>query len=296
MDQIQVKSRSSTRFQPNIIVINAGTNDCLQNLADGFTGRYNSMLDELYDAIPGVTIIVSTVLPGTPAGIVNNRDSINAQIRALVADRRAKKDKIVLTDCDLPAGFIGVADLDPADGIHPTDAGHRKLAALMMRGIQEANAAGMLTKPKDTGISDEPGEDDDEDNNTCDKEYGSGQSHGPFTTQQGSGLDDGLYTHKSTSKGSVYEMVLPRNFNYTFARLKNPYGNHDLVLIGDDDGIDPDLGREYTIYNNIGGTWSEDSSFVLRIADQCIARGVRFADVNGKLDFEPLVLSVYEMC
>ncbi|KAM0542975.1 hypothetical protein ACHAPJ_012532 [Fusarium lateritium] len=279
VDEIQVKSRSSTRFQPNIIVINAGTNDCDQNHdIPGFAGRYNAMLDELYDAIPGVTIIASTVLPSCKASIAANRDAVNSQIKQLVSARRSKKEKIVLADAENPAGYFTTADLT-SDCIHPHDSGHRKFAGVLGRAIYEAKAAGFLSKPKDTGISDDAGT-IDENANHCEKTYGSGVSHGPFNTQQGNGLDDGLYTHKSTKKGSLFEFVAPSGFTLNFARFTNKFGNHDLVFIGQDDEVDKAKGRPYTVHRNNGEGWDTEST-TFWMSDACKGRGVRFVDVNA---------------
>jgi hypothetical protein len=203
IDQIRTAVGQSIRFQPNIIVINAGTNDCTQNWDVGNAGaRYGAMLDKLFNDIPGVTIVVSTVLPGTVSGIVNNRGSVNAQIRQLVSDRRySRGQKVVLADTDSPAGFFTTDHLT-GDGIHPNDEGHQRLAAIFHRAIREARRAGFVSEPKDTGMSDEPGVGSG--SSTCDKVYGSGNSYGPVNTQAGSGLDDGIYSHIGEPKGVTF--------------------------------------------------------------------------------------------
>ncbi|RMZ77642.1 hypothetical protein DV738_g4290, partial [Chaetothyriales sp. CBS 135597] len=274
IDQIQTASALSTKYKPNIVVINGGTNDCIQSHdIDNFGARYNSLLDSLFDAIPDVTIIASLVLPGTVDGIIRHRDSVNSQIRRLVSDRRSrKKQKIVLADVDSPSEFFTTQHLN-SDGIHPNDEGHRRLAAIYLRAIQEANGAGFLSSPADTSFSDEAGV---AGGKNCEKEYGSGEAHGPVTTQEGSGLDDGPYVHSSTIKGSQFSITAEPNFNYTFARILHPFGNHDFLEIGDASTI----GRQYRMLENIGAGWSPYFTF-FELKDACIARGVRWVDVNA---------------
>lgn len=138
------------------------------------------MLDKLFDKIPGVTIVVSTVLAGSTPGIINHRGSVNAQIRQLVTTRRNRGQKVVLADVDIPVGFLTTAHLNP-DGIHPNDEGHRRLAAIFYRAIIQARAAGLITAPRNvTGMSDDPGAGGG--SSICDKVYGSGASN-PASTQ-----------------------------------------------------------------------------------------------------------------
>lgn len=269
-----MKSTLSTKYQPNIIIINAGTNDCLQSydLAN-FHTRYDSLLDSLYAAVPNVTIIVSTVLPGTADGIPQNRDYVNSQIRTLVNDRQTQGQKIVLVDVDIPAGFFTTQYLI-SDGIHPTDEGHLRLAAFYLQGIEEANSLGYITPPAETGQSDAAGSAGD---TTCDKTFASGESHGA-QTQQGSGLDDGIYVHDSIDRGIRGSFVADVGANFTFARIWKPFGVHDLVFITNEIQAS---GRVYAFYLFSNGYFTPAGpGFV--IPNTCIARGVRFVDVNGK--------------
>jgi hypothetical protein len=282
---IHKAAAASTKYQPNIIVLNAGTNDCVQSDdIPNFGTRYNSLLDYLYDEIPNVTIIVSIVLQGTANGIPQNRDSANAQIRALVADRRNNKNqRIVLADFDDPPGFFTTQYL-VADGTHPNDEGHRRLAAIFLRAIEEANDAGFIVAPTDTGMSDESGGTDSGDN-TCDKVFGSGASHGPVNTQSGIGLDDGIYAHNSIDQGVRFSVDYFEELTFDFARLGERFGNHDIVSGGAID--DSTKYRSYTMWSNLGGGWSPpDDPRTFYLEDTCGVDGVDivyWVDVNGKL-------------
>lgn len=230
-------------------------------------------MDYLYSAVPDVTIIVSTVLPGFADGIPQNRDYVNTQIRSLVNYRRSQGQRIVLVDVDSPAGFFTTQNL-VSDGIHPNDEGHLRLAAFYLKAIEEANYLGYLTPPAETGLSDAAGGPGD---TTCDKTFASGESHGA-QTQQGSGLDDGIYVHDSIDQGVRGNVLADPGANFTFARLQNPFGVHDLLWIKNDlsEGL-----RIYVYYRNEDGHFTPKDG-ALFFQDTCIARGVHFVDVNGK--------------
>ncbi|KAK4124814.1 carbohydrate esterase family 3 protein [Parathielavia appendiculata] len=124
--EIAAAADKSIKYQPNIVVINVGTNDCMQNCKiDELQARYRALLDKLFSQIPGVTIILTNVLPGTVQGIVDNRGSVNEQIRALVSDTRYNEQpKVVLTDVDAPATVFTKRHF-VSDGIHLNDDGHK---------------------------------------------------------------------------------------------------------------------------------------------------------------------------
>ncbi|KAK3986531.1 killer toxin subunits alpha beta [Cladorrhinum sp. PSN332] len=239
--QVDIEADKSIKYQPNIVVINAGTNDANQNFDVGnFGARHSAMLDKLQRQIPGVTLTVSTLIQGTLPGIMANRDNMNNQLWQLVSSRRSNRQKIMLADVDNPSNFIPTS-LIP-DGTHPNDEGHRRLAAVFHRAIKEAHRAGFITRPRDTGFSDESSSGTG--SGTCDKTFGSGNSQGAVVTQGGSGLDDGVWTQNTGNAGIrwAYSGYIAGT-NFTFARLSELFGRHEIVI--------------------------------------CIFRGIRFADVNG---------------
>lgn len=51
-------------MMPNLVLLNVGTNDCLQNIDTANAGsRLKVLIDDIYASIPGVTVIISSVLP-----------------------------------------------------------------------------------------------------------------------------------------------------------------------------------------------------------------------------------------
>ncbi|KAL3474296.1 SGNH hydrolase-type esterase domain-containing protein [Aspergillus californicus] len=140
IDAVGRAGLASADMQPNVILINAGTNDAIQNHDIRNAGsRMNTMLDSLYSAIPNTTIILSTLIPNT----YNERgvEQISRQYRNLAATRRAAGDKLVLAEMSY---FIDSSQL--VDGTHPDDEGYRQMAAVWWAGIQLAESEGLLQR------------------------------------------------------------------------------------------------------------------------------------------------------
>jgi hypothetical protein len=106
VDQIHEISHLSTPYKPNIVLINAGVNDCENGIDIPSIGsRLGSLLDDLFKESPGTTIIVSTLIPGTDPDVERYRTETNRQYRLLVGDRRARGQKVVLAESRCFYGF-----------------------------------------------------------------------------------------------------------------------------------------------------------------------------------------------
>jgi hypothetical protein len=156
--------KKSYHFQPNLILIkyvhiyssllvdasivtvgSAGTNDALQNYnIDSIGDRMNGLLTQLFDAIPGTTIILSTLLQNTRQPI--NVETVNSEYRKLAAQRRADGDRVVLAEM---SQFIKFDQLK--DGTHPIDLGYKEMASVWWAAIETAQQAGFLQKPNGVG-------------------------------------------------------------------------------------------------------------------------------------------------
>ncbi|KAJ5895055.1 CAZyme family CE3 [Penicillium taxi] len=138
VDQLPKQAMKTISHKPNLILINCGANDALQNHKVSTTGqRMDSLLTLLFDSIPGTTIILSTLLPNKQQQ--SRTTSISKQYRDVVAYRRARKDRIVLADM---SKFITHKDLN--DSTHPTDEGYKKMASVWWAAIKEANRENMI--------------------------------------------------------------------------------------------------------------------------------------------------------
>lgn len=147
IDQIENKARGSVKAcLPNVFTVNAGSNDCIQNLEiENFGRRLGNLLEYLWLASPGSTIILSTLLVSQDKSVDSRIRFVNEQIRTLAASKAAKGEKITLVDMCTAEGPC-VADL--VDGVHPNDLGYRKMANLLFQGILGAVLKGLLEEPR----------------------------------------------------------------------------------------------------------------------------------------------------
>ncbi|KAK3309328.1 SGNH hydrolase-type esterase domain-containing protein [Chaetomium strumarium] len=85
VDQIHEAAKASFKYQPNIVLINGGTNDCDQDYdLDNIGARMEALLDDLFNEIKGTTIILSTVIPSNKDSIASRRMKVNNRYRSLV--------------------------------------------------------------------------------------------------------------------------------------------------------------------------------------------------------------------
>ena len=75
-------SRDSYRYKPNVVLINAGTNDANQGLQNGAGSRMEALIRDLWaaDGMQDTLVILSSVLPRTEQPGATNLISINAQV------------------------------------------------------------------------------------------------------------------------------------------------------------------------------------------------------------------------
>ncbi|KAM0283138.1 hypothetical protein ACHAQH_002619 [Verticillium albo-atrum] len=131
---------------PNLVLINAGTNDCIQNSEPETAGeRMLEMMRAVWDASPRVSIALSTLLVNKVASVDECVRGVNEQFRTLVEEQQAISKKVVIVDFYSPEGPT-VDDL--VDDIHPGDEGFEKMAKLWFEGIKDAASRGWIEEPQ----------------------------------------------------------------------------------------------------------------------------------------------------
>ena len=116
-------------MQPNLILMNLGTNDASQNFDVPEAGdRMITLLTQIYAGIPETTIVLSTLLPNSDASTRDRARQISGQYRDLVMPYFLKRNKKI-TLAEMDNGFITLADIP--DGTHPNDFGYKKMAAVV---------------------------------------------------------------------------------------------------------------------------------------------------------------------
>ena len=134
-----------------MVLINAGTNDCLKNISIPHTGeRMRSLINDILkdDDSRNATIVLSTLIPSHNQDIVANLPKVNRQYRDLVKSMRKEGARIVLADMNpegeggddrlsWPTDYIGKGK-KKADDTHPNDGGYKKMANVWYKAIEEA--------------------------------------------------------------------------------------------------------------------------------------------------------------
>ncbi|KAF7531462.1 hypothetical protein G7054_g8866 [Neopestalotiopsis clavispora] len=268
VDQVHERSKLSYAYKPNVVMINAGTNDCVRTIdISGIGSRMTSLINDIWaaDGMRNTLILLSQVLPSGDATCQNNnRASINTQYADLARTLRAQGRPISLVSMD----SLSVGDL--VDGTHPTDYGYAKMASAWWKALEQAAADKLISAPAD--MADGVG------SNTCDATYGSGTYAGGLT-QRGSGVGDGIYYHESQPKDVV--LTISSGFDrgqWFFARL---YGRARDDLVGWFDNADGS--QHYGVWKNNGdyNTARFDKIADMTASSGCIPRGVRFVDLNA---------------
>ncbi|KAI1044251.1 hypothetical protein LB504_012987 [Fusarium proliferatum] len=146
IDEIEKKARSSvTKLLPNLFTVNAGSNDCLQNFEmDTIADRMSGLLDYLWAASPGSTVVLSTLVVNRDAAVDSNVLSANRAFRRLVEEKLSQEQRIVLADMYTQEGPVA-EDLGD-DDTHPGADGYKKIATIWYRAIEVAAAKGFLDK------------------------------------------------------------------------------------------------------------------------------------------------------
>ncbi|KAJ4007802.1 hypothetical protein NW766_009607 [Fusarium irregulare] len=260
IDQVRNAARNSYGYKPNVVIMNVGTNDANQNKVDGAGNRLEGLLNDLWNAegMSKTYVVVSSVIRRNDAKAESNRKQINEQYKKLISRLKATGKPITYVDIDIPLSQLN------SDGIHPNDAGHKKMAIKFWYGIEWGYQAGLIANA--APMSQSTG-------NTCDKQPGQAQYGG--VTQKGSGDSDGLYYHNSQQMGTIwsYTSEFDRD-QWFFARLYGTkyddivgwwYANEKLSFA--------------TWKNNGGGKFSKVSDLDTSLF--CNVRGIWWVDINN---------------
>ena len=146
IDQIHNKAQKSIPLlRPNLVTINAGSNDCIQRFEiDSIGSRMDSLLEMTWESSPRSTIILSTPLATSDTSVEAEILRTNAQYRDLVKRKREAGKRITLVDLHTAAG-PSLDDL--VDGVRPNDLGYQKMALLWFKGIQDCASRGLIEEP-----------------------------------------------------------------------------------------------------------------------------------------------------
>jgi lysophospholipase L1-like esterase len=147
IDQVHAVAKASVpAWKPNLVLVNAGTNDAAQNHDVPHAGeRMEQMLADVWALSPRATVLLSTLLLNTNEDTERNVVEINEQYAKLVEKLREEGRRIVLVDMHGPEGPLAE---DLPDNTHPSNEGYRKMARLWYKGIEEASNMGFIQPPE----------------------------------------------------------------------------------------------------------------------------------------------------
>ncbi|WP_344121757.1 FG-GAP-like repeat-containing protein [Streptomyces blastmyceticus] len=129
---------------PNVVLLHIGTNDMHDNEhVDTAPRRLGELVDKITALAPGMTVLVSSLVPSADAETQKRIEKFNAVIPQLVAERQGK---------GLHVGYVdmsAVTTRDLADDIHPNDNGYLKMAEAFYNGLGRAAADGWIRQQVD---------------------------------------------------------------------------------------------------------------------------------------------------
>ena len=134
IDQVAAQTDAWLKtYDPDVVLINLGTNDMGQNYdLAGAPARLGGLIDQILAHEPDTTVMVSTLVPS--ANPTNNAraEEFNKAVPELVRQRAEAGSDVHLVD------FRGTITLDDlaADGIHPDDEGFAKMAGAWFAAIK----------------------------------------------------------------------------------------------------------------------------------------------------------------
>ncbi|KAI0967672.1 carbohydrate esterase family 3 protein [Xylaria arbuscula] len=244
IDNITEKARAAVpKYKPNLILINAGTNDATGNVDIENTGeRMRTLVQTCFDLSPGVVIVLSTLLPNTHAP--DNVLEINRLYRDLVIELQDAGQKIQLADMN--DGFITL-DHILSCGTHPTIEGQRRMAAVWGLAIQEIEERGDWFQAPSSNVYNSGAQDP---RNGMQVLRGGSPSRGGIWS-------DNLYSGSPGVDGGI-----------------GVYAAQAVNVGGADRG-----GEDVSAYLNHGdGAFYH---YTAKVDGNCIIRGIRWGDVNN---------------
>ncbi|RKU46248.1 hypothetical protein DL546_005710 [Coniochaeta pulveracea] len=143
----KAKGKNSVGFwKPNVILVNLGTNDCLQDLDLADAGeRMREMVEGLWVLSPRALVVLSSLILNKNETVDERVEAVNKQYAALVSQLKGDGRRIAFVDMH---GANGPTLADMNDQTHPNDNGYSKMAKILYAGLVDAGKAKMIEKPE----------------------------------------------------------------------------------------------------------------------------------------------------
>jgi len=138
-------------YKPNLVIVNAGTDDCRQGKDVSNAGaELLKILETSWKNSIFVSVVLTTLVPSKDATVEACLEKVNTQITDLVAAQQARSQKVVLVDFRAADKGVTADDLtEEVDGeFFPSGEAYGKMAALLFDGINNAASRGWLEAPE----------------------------------------------------------------------------------------------------------------------------------------------------
>jgi len=134
-------------FQPNVILLMAGTNDVLSNETPHAENvqNYNTLMEKVLTKWPGAHLVVAKIPRNKVEGKTEIMTALNADIENLAALRVAQGHKVYVVDM-----FAVIGPEDIYDLLHPNESGYQKIAEVWMKGLCAVAASLVPVTPTPT--------------------------------------------------------------------------------------------------------------------------------------------------
>ncbi len=140
IDQIaSIATGAITQYRPNIVLLHIGSNDLNGNFqVDTAPNRLAALIDQIFAAAPDATVLVAAIIRSSNDTTESRIISYNNQTRFTVESRANQGKHIALVSMD------SVTNADLSDGLHPNDAGYKKMADAWNAGVKLVIAKGWV--------------------------------------------------------------------------------------------------------------------------------------------------------
>ncbi|WP_328460487.1 ricin-type beta-trefoil lectin domain protein [Streptomyces sp. NBC_00448] len=134
-------------YRPNVVTLMIGTNDLNQDYQVATApDRLHALVDRITADVPGVTVLLASLIVSTNSVEEPYRTAFNQQVPAIAQAEQAAGKHVRFVDMSA----LTAADL--SDALHPNDGGYQKMADAFDAGIQAADAAGWIGTPGPSGV------------------------------------------------------------------------------------------------------------------------------------------------
>ncbi|GAA4232755.1 hypothetical protein GCM10022254_33540 [Actinomadura meridiana] len=138
-------------YDPNVVLLHAGTNDMDRGDAAAAPAALGSLIDQVFEDAPKATVLVSTLVPSKNSATEAKIEAFNKQIPGVV-DQRARTGKHVAV-----VDMSEVTTDDLSDYLHPNDRGYTKMGDEFEDAILAVAQEGWIADTDDQTCTDTPG-------------------------------------------------------------------------------------------------------------------------------------------